>query len=135
MKEKLYQAYDKGILDDNLKQMFCFDQFEWQDKLILAYERFAVKEGKLYYKHVFYVTNKEGKTEFTIQTENSPISVELGGPKYAIGMDKDGVHSTFGFIPEDFNYDDLKSIIIKILDKQVNSVSSSTTGSPKKEKK
>jgi len=90
-KKKLYDAYAKGILKDNLKDMFCFDQFEWKDKLIQVYERFAIKKGNLYYKHLFYVVNKQDEIEFRIQTENSPISVELGGPKYAIGMDKDGV--------------------------------------------
>jgi len=28
LKEKLYQAYEQGKLTDNLKSMFCFDQFE-----------------------------------------------------------------------------------------------------------
>lgn len=127
--EKLYQAYEKGILKDNLKSMFCFDQFDWKDKLILAYERFAVKEGELYYKHVFYVTNNKGETEFTIQTENSPISVELGGPKYVLGMDKNGTHSTFGFgLNEDFKYEDLKSSVIKVLEEKVKPSASSRPG-------
>lgn len=125
LKEKLYQVYEKGLLKDNLKTMFCFDQFDWKGKLVLAYERFAVKNGELYYKHVFYITNEKGKTEFTIQTENSPVSVELGGPKYAIGMDRNGVHNTFGFIEENFEYDTLKSIVIKILEKEVKPTASS----------
>jgi|GEM_PF-550863 len=125
-REKLYEAYNKGILKDNLKEMFCFDQFNWEDKSILAFEKFATKEGELYYKHVFYVKNETGKTEFTIQTENSPISAELGGPKYAIGMSKEDSHSTFRFIEENFEYDELKSIIIQILEQEINAVSSST---------
>ncbi|WP_420602442.1 hypothetical protein [Flagellimonas sp.] len=128
LKKQLYKAYENGLLPDNLKSMFCFDQFDWKDKLILAYERFAVKEGELYYKHVFYVTNEKGDTEFTIQTENSPISVEMGGPKYAVGMDRGGTHSTFGFINENFKYDDLKSIVIKILNEQITPSSSSRKG-------
>lgn len=131
LREKLYQAYEQGILKDNLKESFCFDQFKWNDKLIFAYEQFATKEGKLYYKHIFYVPDENGETEFTIQTENSPISVELGGPKYVLGMDKNGTHSTFlyGF-EEDFNYDDLKKTVIMILDKKIKAGASS-----RKEKK
>ncbi|MBL4642658.1 MAG: tetratricopeptide repeat protein [Flavobacteriaceae bacterium] len=128
LRENLYKAYKKGKLKDNLKSMFCFDQFKWKDKLILVYERFAVKKGELYYKHIFYVQNKTGETEFTIQTENSPISEELGTGKYAIGMDKNGAHSTFGFIKENFKYDSLKSIIHKILEKQLNAITSSRKG-------
>jgi tetratricopeptide (TPR) repeat protein len=134
-KDKLYEAYKKGLLKDNLKEMFCFDQFNWSDKLIQVFERFEVKEGELYYKHLFYVVNKENDIEYKIQTENSPISVELGSPKYAIGMDQDGTHSTFGFIEENFKYDDLKSIVIQILEKEINPTASSTrTTSKKKEK-
>ncbi|AXP81590.1 Tetratricopeptide repeat protein [Mariniflexile rhizosphaerae] len=128
LKDMLYKAYEQGKLTDNLKSMFCFDQFEWNGKLIFAYERFAVKEGELYYKHIFYVPNEKGETEFTIQTENSPISVELGGPKYAVGMDRNGTHSTFVFIDENFKYDDLKKIVIKIIDKQIEPSASSRKG-------
>jgi tetratricopeptide (TPR) repeat protein len=134
-KDKLYEAYKKGLLKDNLKEMFCFDQFNWSDKLIQVFERFEVKEGELYYKHLFYVVNKENDIEYKIQTENSPISVELGSPKYAIGMDKDGTHSTFGFIEENFKYDDLKSIVIQILEKEIVPAASSTRTTSKKKKK
>ena len=108
--------------------MFCFDQFDWDDKLILAYERFAVKKGELYYKHIFYVTNDKGETEFTIQTENSPFSEELGGggPIYVLGMDKDGTHSTFSYVfKEGFNYEDLKKTVILVLDEKIKAGASS----------
>ena len=128
-KEKLYKAYEQGKLTDNLKSMFCFDQFDWNDKLILAYERFAVNEGKLYYKHIFYVTNEKGETEFTIQTENSPISIELGYEKYILGMDKNGTHSTFNYgIKEDFDYDYLKKMVLKILNEEIKATASSRKG-------
>ena len=134
-KQKLYEAYEKGILKDNLKSMFCFDQFNWKDKLIQVFEKFEVKEGKLYYKHLFYVVNKDNKTEYRIQTENSPIAVELGSPKYAVGMDRDGTHSTFTFIEENFKYDDLKDIVIKILNEEMKPMASSTFGQSKSKKK
>ena len=113
-----------------MKEQFCFDQFDWKNKYIFAYERFAEKKGKLYYKHIFYVTDKEnGKTEFTIQTENSPISVELGGPKYILGMDNNGTHSNFGFgFEENFKYDDLKKEVINILENKIKPAASSRKG-------
>lgn len=119
-KKSLYEAYNKGVLTDNLKEMFCFDQFEWKDKLIQVFERFEEKEGELYYKHLFYVVNQENEIEFRLQTENSPISVELGGPKYLIGMDKDGEHSTFNYgFDENFEYEKLKETIIEILEDKI----------------
>lgn len=127
-KAKLYKAYEKGKLEGNLKNKFCFDQFTWNGKLIIVFERFAVVEGELYYKHIFYIPNDKGETEFTIQTENSPISEELGSGKYAVGMDKNGTHSTFGFLQEDFEYENLKSIVIKILDEQISAGGSSRKG-------
>ena len=134
-RQKLYSAHSNGELKSNLKDKFCFDQFDWNEKLVLAFEKFEVKKGELYYKHIFYVTGENGKTEFTIQTENSPISVEMKGPKYAVGMDKNGTHSTFVFIEEDFKYENLKSIVIKILEEDVKPVASSTKGTSKKKKK
>jgi len=119
-KEELYKAYEAGVLKDNLSEMFCFDQFEWEDKLIQVFERFEEKKGELYYKHLFYVVNEESEIEFRIQTENSPISAELGGPKYLLGMDKDEEHSTFNYgFNEDFDYDKLKETVIKVLEDEI----------------
>lgn len=117
--DMLYSAYKTGQLDKSFNDMFCFDQFKWRDQFILAFEKFPVKKGELYYKHIFFVTDKNGKTQLTIQTENSPISLELGGPKYAIGADGEDGHSTFGFINENFKYNELKDIVIKILEKKI----------------
>ncbi|WP_242204369.1 hypothetical protein [Aestuariivivens insulae] len=52
----------------------------------------------------------------------------MGGPKYAVGMDKNGRHYTFVFINENFEYDLLKNIVLKILDEEVKPTSSSRKG-------
>jgi tetratricopeptide (TPR) repeat protein len=129
-KQKLYQANKQGVLEGNLRNEFCFDQFVWNDKLVFGFERFAEKPGKIYYKHVFYVTDEQtGKTEFTIQTENSPISMELGHEKYIVGMDKNGTHSTFNYgIKENFEYDYLKKMVLKVLNEEIKATASSRKG-------
>ena len=129
-KQKLYQANKQGVLEGNLRNEFCFDQFVWNDKLVFGFERFAEKPSKIYYKHVFYVTDEQtGKTEFTIQTENSPISMELGHEKYIVGMDKNGTHSTFNYgIKENFEYDYLKKMVLKVLNEEIKATASSRKG-------
>jgi tetratricopeptide (TPR) repeat protein len=120
-KDKLYEAHRKGELKDNLIDMFCFDQFKWKDKLIQAYERY--EEGNknvVYNKHLFFVLNQEDKIEFKIQTEYSPVSMELGGAKYLLCMTKGGEHSTFNIgFNDNFKYDDLKKAVIDILEGKV----------------
>lgn len=125
-REKLYELHAKGVLEGSLADMFCFDQFDWNDKLIQAFERFEVIPGELYFKHLFYVVDQNDRVEFRIQTENSPVSVELGGPKYLLGMDKDDTHYTFatGF-NEGFQYEDLKKAVIDILEGKSKPIASS----------
>jgi tetratricopeptide (TPR) repeat protein len=119
-KDKLYAAYKKGELKGNMKDMFCFDQFKWNDKLIQAFERYQEVSNDVYNKHLFYVVNSNDSIEFRIQTEYSPISKELGGAKYILCMTKGDTHSTFGIgYNDNFNYDDLKKSVIDILENKL----------------
>lgn len=118
-KEKLYEAHDKGVLKDNLKDMFCFDQFNWNDYLIQVFERYENEnKGDIYNKHLFYVVDKSGKIVLRVQTEFSPISIELGGPKYLLCANKGDTHFNPGIgFNDDLKYDDLKSSAIKLFEK------------------
>lgn len=120
-KDKLYDAHQKGLLKDNLKEMFCYDQFKWKDKLIQAYERYEEGDkSDIYSKHLFYVVNQDEKIEFRIQTEYSPISVKQGGVKYLLCMIKGGEHSTFNIgFNDNLKYDDLKKSVIDLLEEKV----------------
>jgi tetratricopeptide (TPR) repeat protein len=125
-KDKLYSAYKKGELKDNMKDMFCFDQFNWNDKLIQAFERFEEGSKDIYNKHVFYVVNQEDKIEYRIQTEYSPISVELGGSKYLLCRTKGDTHSTYNIgFNENFKYDDLKRSVIDVLEEKIKPTATS----------
>lgn len=128
-KEKLYAAYKAGKLSGNLKNMFCFDQFKWKNKSIQVFERFAEDPSDIYVKHIFYVIDEKGEIEFKIQTEYSPISVELGGAKYLICKSMGDSHATYNYgFNDDFNYDDLKKTVIKILNEEVKPTASSRPG-------
>jgi tetratricopeptide (TPR) repeat protein len=119
-KAKLYEAHRKGEIKDNLEDMFCFDQFAWNDKLIMVFERYENEnKGEIYNKHIFYVTDGNGNIEYTIQTEFSPISLELGGPKYLLCARKGGAHINYGIgFDDDFDYTNLKNAVVKQLEKQ-----------------
>lgn len=125
-KDKLYEAHKKGLLKDNLKDMFCYDQFKWNDKLIQAYERYEEGSKDIYNKHLFYVVNQDDKIEYRIQTEYSPISVEQGGSKYLLCMTKGDTHSTFNIgFNDNFKYEDLKKSVIVILENKVKPTATS----------
>ncbi len=84
-KNKLYEAYKKGELEDNLKDMFCFDQFKWKNKLIQAYERYEEGSKDIYNKHLFYVVGQGNNIEFRIQTVIfANFTVEQGESKYLL---------------------------------------------------
>lgn len=125
-KEKLYEAYKKGQLKGNMKDMFCYDQFKWNDKLIQAYERYEEGSKDLYNKHIFYIVNQEDKIEYRIQTEYSPVSVEQGGSKYLLCRTKGDTHSTYNIgFNDNFKYDDLKKSVINILEEKIKPTATS----------
>lgn len=129
-KDKLYAASKKGLLKDNLKNMFCFDQFKWNGTSIQAFERFEEGDSKeIYNKHIFYILDKNGEIDFRIQTEYSPISAELGGPKYLLCMSKGGSHYTFnvGF-NDNLKYEELKQSVIDVLEEKIKAGASSQPG-------
>lgn len=127
-KDKLYDAHKNGLLKDNLKDMFCYDQFKWDNKLIQAYERYEESSKDIYNKHLFYVVNQDDKIEYRIQTEYSPISVEQGGAKYLLCRTKGDTHSTYNIgFDDNFKYDDLKKSVIDILEEKVKPSATSRT--------
>ncbi len=130
LKEVLYEAEKKGLLNEPMDFMFCFDQFTWNGKHIQVHERYAEPDGKLYYKHLFYILDEDENIEFRIQTENSPILVSMGTGKYLLGMNKGDMHYTFNIgFGEDFNYEELKQAVIDILDGKIKPGASSTRAS------
>lgn len=118
-KDKLHEAYAKGVIKDNVKDMFCFDQFKWNGYSVQVFERYENKNtGNIYNKHIFYFFDDSDKLVLRVQTEFSPISVELGGPKYLLCATKTGARYNPGIgFNDDLNYDDLKTQALKVFDK------------------
>jgi len=125
-KDILFTAYKKEELKGNMKDMYCFDQFKWNDKLIQAFERFEDGSKDVYNKHVFYIVNHDGNIDYRIQTEYSPISVEQGGPKYLLCRTMGDTHSTYNIgFNDNLKYDDLKTSVIAVLEEKVKPTATS----------
>ena len=126
LKKQIYDGWKAGKLPESMKEDFCFDQFEWKGKRVLVYERFA-ESGDLYYKHVFYLLDEKGNDVLQVQTEYS-FAIAMSGKKYTLGKNEGKTHFTFiqFLFEENFNYDDLKSKVIRILEGGETASSSST---------
>lgn len=120
-KTKLYEAHKNGLLKNNLSDMFCFDQFKWKDYLVQTYERYQNEnKGNIYNKHIFYVIDNAGKIVLSVQTEFSPVSVEMGGPRYLLCANKGSAHFNSGIgFNDNLDYGNLKAEAIKLFEKHL----------------
>lgn len=127
LKRRLYAAHARYKGKGTLETMFCFDQFEYDGKQVKAYEKFDKPTGQIYYKHVFYILDNKGDIDYSVHTENSPISIELGEAKYILGKTQGNVHSTYQVSFEaDFNYEELKLSVQQIMDNKLTATASSS---------
>lgn len=131
-KDVLYKAKSENKLPESLQDMFCIDQFQWNDRLIQVYERYEEgKSNRIYYKHMFYVINDSGNIDYRIQTEYSPstLAISKGKTAFLLGMSQGPVHSTFNYgFTTNYSYDAVKEAVIAVLDKKVTPASSSRPG-------
>ena len=122
-RQKLYQAQSNKKLEGYLGDMFCFDQFYWNGKLVQAFERYETGDTKLYYKRLFFLIDDKGEIVVKIQSENSPIAIQLKEAKYVLGTDFKGTHYNWNiWYDEDFKYEDMKKGVIYILDNELKTL-------------
>nr|WP_281275715.1 tetratricopeptide repeat protein [Leptospira semungkisensis] len=116
--------------DERIKsaEYFRFDSFSYKEVNVVAQEAFQ-KTGDLYYYYIFLVYDKEDKLLKSINLESSAVIRELG-MKYILGKDtlENGIRkhysSRLGFkdLPD---YQDLKKIVTKELDGEIEFTASS----------
>ncbi len=117
LKKKMYDAQKEGLMEGYLRDMFCFDQFRWNDQLVQVFERYEEGDGELYYKHLFYLLDENNNIQLKIQSENSPFAIQMDEAKYVLGTDYEGTHYNWGiWFQEDFEYEDMKKAVIYVLD-------------------
>lgn len=133
LKETLYSAHKDGLIEDeNLSDMFCIDQFMWNDKLIKVFERYEEGDKKdIYNKIIFYIPDESGNTSFSIQTEYSPAAVAFGEAKYILCGWEERAHVNYGIgFDDDSKYEDIKKTVISILNKRQERKAAATTLAP-----
>ncbi|WP_108822639.1 lipopolysaccharide assembly protein LapB [Dysgonomonas sp. Marseille-P4361] len=120
LKEKLYDAHSRKLLSEQMSDMFCIDQFKFNDKLIQVFERYqSGKSANIYDKLRFYIIDENGEIEYRIQTEYSPAAVSMGSGTYMLCAWKKDSHLNYGLIfNEDSSYGSIKDAVIKILEKE-----------------
>lgn len=137
LKPLLYDAWKKDSLPEEMRKMFCIDQFTWNKKRVMAFENFEDTSSKfLLVKHQFFVLDEKGNVEYQVRSESSP-AVRMGGKdsKYVLCLVREGSFQTYwNYIFNDSsNYGDTRKAVIAILDGKSKPSASTTTGGGKKD--
>ncbi len=136
-KNRIYDGYETKALPNHMADMFCFDQFTWNNQQVLAFEKFEQPDAGLFYKHIFYLIDSNGDIDYSVQTEHSEAVISFN-KYYVLGKsDKNGHSSFFDYLfDKELEYNELKQAVIDIFeDKTKASVSSSKKKKKRRSKK
>lgn len=121
-KQKLYTAHKEKKLQEQMKDMFCFDQFIWNGKRVMAFENFDEPDGFMFVKHHFYVMDDNGKINCRIDSESS-VAIRMNGSKnkYVLCLVKGESHFTYWqyVFNDNYKYPELKTAVLDILNAKV----------------
>jgi len=121
-KQKLYEAHKAKKLQEEMKDMFCFDQFIWNGKRVMAFENFDEPDEFMFVKHHFYIMNDNGKIDYRIDSESS-VAIRMNGSKnkYVLCLVKGESHFTYWqyVFNDNYKYPELKTAVLDILNDKV----------------
>ena len=142
---ELFAMWKKGEPAELKQQVkYCREQFEVNGKKVMAFEHFELK-GNRALRYVFSILDKtEEAEEFRISlgsydlTNSVWLSRQDPKPKegerlfHLDGYFKGGSHATYGmYPPPEPTYDQIRAIVVKILEGQDKPASSSTPAQPR----
>lgn len=117
-RQELYNDFKNSKNQESMKDGFFFDQFQYKNFKVTAFERF--QEGvssQNYPKHIFYVKDKKDSTVMTVQSEYSSNSKEKGQKQFSITFQFGNKQENTGNGFDEMNdYPWLKNIVLKIID-------------------
>lgn len=122
LKKKLYAAHQAKQLSADMEKQFCFDQFVWNGKRIMAFEEFDEPDDFMFAKHHFYVMTDNNETDYQIDSESSAaIRMSNSKNKYVLCLVKKQTHHTYWqyVFRDDYQYPDLKTAVLNILNEKV----------------
>lgn len=125
----LYEAHRKKKLPSAMKEMFCFDQFLWNGRRVMVFERFDEPKDDLIVKHQFYILKDDGEIDFQVRSESSIAVRMTPGNKYVLCLVKEGSYNTSWkyIFNDDYKYDELKAAVISILNNDLASQKATPT--------
>ena len=121
LKKKLYAAHQAKQLKADMEKQFCFDQFIWNGKRVMAFEKFAEPDDFLFAKHHFYVMTDNNDIDYQIDSESSAaIRMSNSKNQYVLCLVKNQKHHTYWqyVFNDDYQYPDLKAAVLNILNEK-----------------
>lgn len=118
LKKKLYAAHQAKQLSADMEKQFCFDQFIWNGKRVMAFETFAEPDDFLFAKNHFYVMTDNNEIDYQIDSESSAaIRMSNSKNQYVLCLIKSQTHHTYWqyVFNDDYQYPDLKAAVLNIL--------------------
>ena len=123
------------------QEVYCRERLEVAGKKVMVFEHFELK-GPRALRYAFVVLDEAGEREsYRISLGSydatNGLWAELNKEKarqgrlfHLDGYFRDGSHATYGMYHPEPSYDEVRAVVIKILEGQKNPVSTSTPGRP-----
>lgn len=123
LRDELYLEFKENKIPKESNNQFCFEQFDWKDNKVFAYENFKNPEDSkkgLFNKHQYFIYDKNGNYLYEINSESS-FAVRLNKSiKYVLALkSKRGYQTFWKFGFKEIDYKTLKENVLKILNKEV----------------
>lgn len=122
---QLQQAYKSNSLPNHMTEMYCFDQFKWNDRDIMAFGSYEDYQSEvLIWRHKFFILDSIGEIDFKIQTILDTTLISDSTKQYDLNLIRDDTISTFDHysFKEGSDYDSLKNSVLDILNEKVTPV-------------
>ena len=120
LRQVMYEAYQKKVLPDDMREQFCFDELTLDGKTVKVCEKFAQPADETFQKHIFYVLKEDGTLDYTVQTEQNS-AVKALGKGYYLTKTKDKDHSIYMNTTYDnvIDYQQLKRDVQRVMQNKI----------------